>query len=613
MLMKKILYVILSLILITTSICVAGCNNSNVTDLVIKSEKAPIIWEDETYTLEIDYPKNYQGLRIVKGDENIATLSSISNKKFLIKPKQGGNYFVKIYKDKELKEIIKVTIKGFYPSDPNFNELGTRTSDYVNWTEFGAHDPSFIEVDGKYYAFSTDVNGTRSGYQIRVSDDLLHWRYEQTAIAPDDMQPNDYIAGRGEFQEAWDWCKTAPEESNQIVTSTSGTFSFWAPDIIKGNDGKFWLYYSMTGYFGGSRSCIGLAKADNVLGPYKHDSIIIKSPAGWATPNTIDAQVIFEQNDRSKQMWLVYGSFGKGIHMIKLDSQTGRRLDNPEYTGTYNLVNGEDAYYGIRIAGEGGGMEGPVLTYHPDVKVYNESTGKYETKSYYYLFTSYGDLTSTYHIRTARSESITGPYVDVTGQQLKSNTSKWENSTGNKVMGSFQWSGYDVDFNAPGHNDLYTLDNGVNLMVYHCRTYYFENTGKGSGNNYHYLYLSQYAFNEDGQIVVNPNRYAYEWLRPIDKNELLDKSNGKYKLIILDSSTTNKKSVAVTLNADGTITGSKTGTWEHKGENYITIRIDNVVYKGVIMPAWLQEEKAAGLTISAMSSNGMALYMNMDF
>lgn len=610
--MRKIFLIFLSLVLITVSISFFGCQNTQVTDLVIKSDKAPVIWEDQTYTLEIDYPKDYKDLRIVKGDDKIADFSAVNDKKFLIKPKQGGNYIVKIYKGEELKETVNITIKGFYPNNPNFNELSTRTSDYVNWTEFGAHDPSFIEVDGTYYAFSTDVNGTRAGYQIRVSTDLLHWNYEQTAISPTDMQPNDYIAGNGEFQEAWEWCKTTTEESNQIVTSTSGAFSFWAPDVIKGNDGKYWLYYSLTGYFGGSKSCIGLAKSENVLGPYKHDSIIIKSPAGWATPNCIDAQVIFEQNDSSKQMWMVYGSFGKGIHMIKLDGQTGRRLENPQYTGTYNLEGGKDAYYGIRIAGEGGGMEGPVLTYQNNVKVFNESTKQYENKSYYYLFTSYGDLTSTYHIRAARSQDITGPYTDVTGEQMKSTPNNWNASTGNKIMGSFQWDGYDIDFNAPGHNDLYTLNNGVNLMVYHCRTYYFENTGKGTGNNFHYLYLSQYAFNQDGQIVVNPNRYANEWLRPIDKNELLDKSSGKYKLIILDSDTVNKKSVSVTLNTDGTISGAKTGTWQHQGENYITIVIDSVTYKGVIMPAWLQEENASGLTVSAMSSDGMALYMNMD-
>ncbi len=609
--MKKTVLIILSFILVTASILLTGCNNSTVTDLVIKSEKAPIIWEDESYTLELDYPKDY-GLRIVKGDEDIAAMTAISDKKVLIEPKKGGNYYIKLYKGEELKETIKVTIKGFYPSDPKFNQLSSRTPDYVNWTEFGAHDPSFIEVDGTYYAFSTDVNGTRAGYQIRVSKDLLHWEYEQTAISPDDMQANDYIAGNGEFQDAWEWCKTTPEESDKIVTSVSGTFSFWAPDIFKGTDGKYWLYYSLTGYFGGSRSCIGLAKSDNILGPYKHDSIIIKSPAGWATPNCIDAQVIFEQNDSSKQLWLTYGSFGKGIHMIKLDGATGRRLENAEYTGTYNLENGKDAYYGIRIAGEGGGMEGPVISYQPEVEVYNQTTNQHETKSYYYLFTSYGDLTSTYHIRAARSENITGPYIDVEGNQMKSVPNNWAQSTGNKIMGSFQWSGYDIDFNAPGHNDLYTLDMGVNLMVYHCRTYYFETTGKGTGNNYHYLYLNQYAFNQDGQIVVNPNRYAYEWLRPIDKDELLDKSNGNYKLIILNSATTNQKSVSIKLNQDGTISGGKSGTWEHNGENYITLIIDSTTYKGVIMPAWLQEENATGITISAVSSGGMALYMNME-
>lgn len=616
--MKKAIVFVLSLIIIFASMSFTACTGQ-VTSLIIKSDKNPIIYEDQTYTLEIDYPNDY-GIKIKPGNKTIATLTAKddSGKKFLITPVSGGPgglFKIDLLKGEEVKDTVTVEVRTYFPIDPNFNVLQARPTDYTQWTEFGAHDPSFIEVDGKYYAFSTDVSGTRAGYQIRTSNDLLHWDYEQTAIIRDDMLPNDYVAGNGEFQEAFDWCKTSSQEQSSVVTSDTGAFSFWAPDIIKGNDGKFWLYYSLTGYFGGSKSCIGLAKADNILGPYKHNSLIIKSPANWQTPNCIDAAVIFEENDTSKQMWLIYGSFGKGIHMIQLDGATGKRQQNPVYTGEYNLINGADTYYGKRIAGNGGGMEGPVITYQSDVQVYNSDTQEYESKAYYYLFTSYGDLTSTYHMRSARSESITGPYIDVEGEEMISVTGNWGDSTGNMVMSWFQWEGFDVDFNAPGHNDLYTLKNGVNLVVYHCRTYYFDVVGGGSGNNYHFLYLSQYALNEDGQLVMNPNRYAGEHLRKITQEELLEKSNGNYKLIVMnDASVTKVISVEVKLNEDGTITGSKTGTWSRSGDYYITITIDNEVYKGVVMPAWLQEEDKAGLTITAMSTvSGESLYLNMNF
>ena len=61
-----------------------------------------------------------------------------------------------------------------YPKNPRFNRLAMRSPDYTAWQEGCAHDPSLLEWEGKYYAYSTDTFGAPNGYQIRVSDDLLH-------------------------------------------------------------------------------------------------------------------------------------------------------------------------------------------------------------------------------------------------------------------------------------------------------------------------------------------------------------------------------------------------------------------------------------------------------
>jgi len=42
------------------------------------------------------------------------------------------------------------------------------------------------------------------------------------------------------------------------------------------------------------------------------------------------------------------------------------------------------------------------------------------------------------------------------------------------------------------------------------------------------------------------------------------------------------KPVKITLNADGTVSGEKTGTWTMSGAN-VTITVDNVEYKGVFI------------------------------
>ena len=73
-----------------------------------------------------------------------------------------------------------------------------------------------------------------------------------------------------------------------------------------------------------------------------------------------------------------------------------------------------DSYFGTKIAGGyGKSGEGPFIEYNAD-------TG------YYYLWTTYGGLTSTggYNMRVSRSKSPLGPFVDAAGNPavLNSNT-----------------------------------------------------------------------------------------------------------------------------------------------------------------------------------------------
>ena len=76
-----------------------------------------------------------------------------------------------------------------YPKNPRFNKLQMRSPDYASWQEGCAHDPSLLEWEGRYYAYSTDPFGAPNGYQIRVSDDLLHWEYAGSAFRLDGAAP----------------------------------------------------------------------------------------------------------------------------------------------------------------------------------------------------------------------------------------------------------------------------------------------------------------------------------------------------------------------------------------------------------------------------------------
>ncbi len=492
-----------------------------------------------------------------------------------------------------------------YPKNPRFHKLVMRPHDCSKWQEGCAHDPSLLEWQGKYYAYSTDTFGAPGGYQIRVSEDLLHWEYVGSAFNTDEFAPHykkgEAIGAYGNFQEAFDWCITTSKEASVgVCTRPNGSMGFWAPHCVLGADGKFWLYFCLTGYFGGSKSCIGLAKSNSPTGGFECVGLLVQSPAGWRTPNAIDPQ-FFSAKGRS---YLIYGSFGLGLHIIELDPKTGLRKDGLSYADFAEKRVSFSAYYGTCVAR--GSVEGGVVQYHENVPVF--ANGKWGKKNYYYLMCSFGSLSSVYNMRCGRSESPFGPYVDVNGNELVCST---DIGTGNKMLGSFRWEEDAPDFFCPGHNDMFVTADGVKLISYHCRTNYFIEKNLSRSNNFHYLYLGQYDFNSDGWPVMNANRYAGEKLQPVTKEELLSVSGGRFEFVLFTQSASPVQAKRVTLREDGTLGGALRGNWKMYGSHYIAIATGGDEYLGVVMPTWFNEENTAGLTVTAMGRvSGMALHMN---
>ena len=100
-------------------------------------------------------------------------------------------------------------------------------------------------------------------------------------------------------------------------------------------------------------------------------------------------------------MWLVYGSWSGGIFLLELDPKTGLVI-HPEADEANNV----DPYYGKKLLGGGHiSIDGPYIMYDANT-------------DYYYLFVSYGTLTSNggYQIRVFRSKTVDGQYVDMNGE-----------------------------------------------------------------------------------------------------------------------------------------------------------------------------------------------------
>lgn len=491
-----------------------------------------------------------------------------------------------------------------YIKNPHFNPLLMRTHDYSDWKEGCAHDPALVEWNGKYYAFSTDTFGAPQGCQIRVSGDLLHFETLTTAFRLEGAAEH-YKKGEGEhfgnLQEAYDWCVTDLREVGYgVCTRKDGTMSFWAPHCVRAKNGKYRLYYCLTGYFGGSKSCIGMAEADSPEEPFVSKGLIVKSPAGWTTPNAIDPQFFSAADGRD---FLVYGSFGQGIFLVELDSETGLRKDRFTYADYKSGKCAFSDYYGKNLAC--GSLEGAAIRYHEGIDVLEN--GKWTKKNYYYLTCSYGSLSSNYHIRCGRSEQPEGPYLDINGNSLVCST---DIGTGNKLLGSFRRRG-EHDYFCPGHSDLYVTEKGVKLASYHCRTNKFIEEKRSNSNNFHYLFLSQYDFNAEGWLVLNFNRYAGEEIQTVTADDFMGVSAGKFSAVLFSQGTSTQTEKPVTFRADGTLSGAVSGKWSLFGSHYITIETERETFSGVVMPAWIEGEGAAGLTVSALGrKSGMALHLN---
>jgi arabinan endo-1,5-alpha-L-arabinosidase len=252
----------------------------------------------------------------------------------------------------------------------------------------GAHDPCIIKEGSTWWVFAT---GT--GIPIKYSSNGLAWNQ-----------------GVQRFGSALSWWTT--------YAPGMGTNNVWAPDCIY-YGGRYWLYYAVSG-FGTNNSAIGLTSCSSIVkGDWRDDGMVISSKSGTNAYNAIDPDV---STDASGNLWLSFGSWFDGIHVVKLSTSTMKP------TGSI-----------YKIAYKSGGIEGANIVYNG---------------GYYYLFASYGvccqGVSSTYKIGYGRATSINGTYKDKNGVAMTSG--------GYTLLdgGNSRWVG-------PGGQDIYK--NGSSYVI----------------------------------------------------------------------------------------------------------------------------------------------------
>lgn len=444
-----------------------------------------------------------------------------------------------------------------------------------SFTSATVHDPSVIRTDdGMYYVFGSHLQAARS-------PDLMHW----TQVASGVSNGNPLIPNvEEEMAEALEWGQTD---------------TFWAGDVVRLADGKYYMYYSVCK--GDSpRAAIGVAVSDHVEGPYQHLGIILKSgmwgqPSEDGTiydptvhPNTIDPHTFF---DREGVLWMVYGSYSGGIYILKMDPKTG--FPYPDQGYGKKLLGGNHSR-----------IEGPYILYSPETE-------------YYYLFLSFGGLDASggYNIRVARSKNPDGPYEDAEGHDMidaKGAAGTFFDDVaiepyGVKLMGGFMFrrqageagGGIGSGYVSPGHNSAYyDKESGEYYLIFHTR---FPYRGES-----HEIRVHQMFMNAEKWPVVAPHRYAGETIGTYTAAEIA----GSYKLVNhgKDISAGWKESIVVGLSADGKISGGSSGEWKLTGDNGAELLVDGIRYSGVFLRQWDELAGQEVMTFTALSDGGTAVW-----
>lgn len=505
-----------------------------------------------------------------------------------------GAYTLNFNSGEEKVETFTSEVAAAYPADP---DLPTVSRSAMNVSDIGyVHDPVVVEADGKYYEFNTDNAGGDYGYQVRVSEDLIHWT-KQSDPAIKNCGKNDsdakslYESGKGGLQEVYDILKGDSNWNNTCWT-------LWAPEVTQAADGGWWLYGSWTTAFGSSHSVIFQCYSKEITGPYEFKDIIVYSyDGGGIWPNAIDAQIFYDGH----KMYMTYGSFFGGIRILELDPATGLRKDGFTFSQHRAGEISDEEYYGKALVASDD-QEGSVVAVK-EVPVFSGDVFREEYMPQrvrlFSLVTSADSLFTRYNMRlftsTKAEQDYMRPPYGARGVKLSSSFS-WKRDAGDGSVG--------YDFFASGHCDLFETPDGRDLIVYHDRT--------PSGGRFHYLFLSLYAYNVRGEIVMSPNRYAGERLRPIGFGEL---AGQKFDYIALgeenDKTVYAKQGLEFQKNGSLAIGGRVRGEWKLYGDYFVSFTLDGEVYHGAAMPAWIERDRSVGITVSARGENGLPIFLNL--
>ncbi|MBM6992285.1 MAG: family 43 glycosylhydrolase [Prevotella sp.] len=514
-------------------------------------------------------------------------------------------------------------------------------------TRVSVHDPSVVwdSNSNQFYIFGSHRAQAKT-------TDLYHWSFISPAI------PWGIVSTSGAIQQV---NNQFAFDTPQVKTVTKGGVSYdlpafsaedwsalastnynvdgnmWAPDIIYNKAMKKWCQYlSING--DNWASSIILLTADKIEGPYVYQAPVVISGfngtnandykntdleivlgtqtslpsryakgSSWGTtwPNNIDPCVFY---DEEGNLWMTYGSWSGGIFSLQLDENTGLRDYDVSYplTGSGNNYT-SDPYFGKKIAG--------------GFYVSGEASYVKHIGNYYYLFMTYGGLTSDggYEMEVFRSQNPDGPFIDPRGTNAVYASYQKNFGTGSYYRGAKLFSAYgDWGFMSTGtaselsqgHNSAITDAKGRSFVVYHTR---FNDGTEGHQVRVHQLFTTP-----TGWLAAAPFEFTGETATDsiLASEQIFDATQvaGTYQILIHKQQMdyANKelvKPVTVTLNADGTITGAYTGNWSLvDGTSYINVTVGGLRYQGVVVEQQMEPYTIKAIAFTGINSLGTAIW-----
>ena len=510
------------------------------------------------------------------------------------------------------------------------------------------HDPSIVwePVSQTYYIFGSHRAAAKTTDLMSWTEFTALWATAASSNAANTAafttpQVTKVKKGGQELDfifNAHDWAKKGSTRKGNTYDVNG---MMWAPDVIWNKAMNKWcMYLSVNGDYW--YSSIILLTADNIEGPYRYQAPVVISgffekntyketdleiaigsqstlPGRYNTgenwgnryPNCIDPCVFYDEEGK---LWMSYGSWSGGIWMLELDENTGLR----DYDVTYTLTGSGDGvtidpYFGKKIAGG---------YYVSGEASYIEYIG-----GYYYLFVTYGGLAAGgvatdynnggYQMRVFRSENPDGPYVDsrsnsavFTSYLLNFGPNENDGNRGVNIFGAYTSWGNQAKGNfgerSQGNNSIIAAEDVRTYLFYHTR---FQNRSEE-----HQIRVHQVFQSKNGWLVVAPFEYTGEEVKSADiattQQIATDQIAGKYKLLIheykLDHTKKDASSpIDIELKNDGTITGGATGTWKiEEGTSYVTLKINNTYYHGVMIEQTLEptDDKTPAFTAIAATT-----------